>query len=47
MTPAVDRRPIVGIKTWNNGIEWSDTVKENISKGMVAAWMQHKQEHQK
>lgn len=33
-----------GIKAWNNGLEWPDTVKENISKGMIVYWIRRKQQ---
>ena len=35
-----------GIKAWNNGLEWPVETKENISKGMVAYWIQRKQQQQ-
>lgn len=31
-----------GIKAWNNGKQWPAEVKENISKGMIAYWIDRK-----
>jgi len=33
-----------GVKAWNNGKEWPEEVKENISNGMVLYWKQRKQQ---
>jgi hypothetical protein len=33
-----------GIRAWNNGLEWPDEVKKNISRGMIAYWIQRKQQ---
>ena len=35
-----------GFKAWNSGLEWSDEVKNNISKVMIVYWQQRKQQQQ-
>ncbi len=35
-----------GIKAWNNGHRWDDTVRENISRGMILCWQRRKQQQQ-
>lgn len=32
-----------GIRAWNNGLEWPEEVKENISNGMIAYWIERKE----
>lgn len=36
-----------GMIAWNNGLEWPDEVKENISKGMILYWQQQRQHNLK
>ena len=38
---------IKGDAIWNNGKEWPDYVKENISRGMIVYWIRRKQEQNK
>ncbi|MGC1133016.1 MAG: hypothetical protein WA941_09340 [Nitrososphaeraceae archaeon] len=33
-----------GIKAWNNGKEWPDTVRENTFRGMSLRWQRCKQQ---
>jgi hypothetical protein len=35
-----------GVKAWNNGLTWTDEVKNNISQGMLAYWKTKKQQRQ-